>query len=262
MDGIDFIKAINTLPIITTVTGSGTAVGEFDRVSFSLNITGRGNNGSTAKKNMAGPLAQLQELLQLYQKEDINFIENKTVSPFRLERKVHWDKNDNEVFSHYEAIYGLTFVVMGVEHTTRILDDLTEIQGLETNNPQFLMGEDQESTLRMRALNNAVANARQTFELQCHLLGLKAENYEVLSWDSNSNCGGPTGITGSTGSTGITGFGGVSCSNSRPGGPRIIVTPGEAQISASITVSFTRTPKALMDYVARSAKACENSDLF
>jgi len=263
MDGIDFISAINTLPTVASVTGQGAAVGEFDRISFTISITGRGNNGSTAKKNMAGPLAQLQELLQLYQKEDINFVENKTVSPFRLERKVHWDKNDNEVFSHYEAIYGLTFVVMGVEHTTRILDDLTEIRGLATSNPLFLMGDDQEIDLRRQALKNAVANARQTFELQCHLLGLKAENYEVLSWNSNSNCGGPTGITGSTGSTGITGIsGGVSCSNSRPGGPRIIVNPGEAQISASITVSFTKTPEAIMDYVARSAKACEESDLF
>lgn len=259
MDGIDFIGSINTLPIITSVSGSGTAIGEFDRVSFSISLTGRGDTGPEAKRDMAKPLSFLQDLLDSYQKEGINFVKNKTVAPFNLNRETRWDKNDNEIFSHYEAVYGLTFVVIGLDHTTRILDDLTEIVGLQASNPRFLMGNDQRIDLYRQALKNAVADARQSFALECELLGMSVDDYEVLKWRNSNSVSGHMGPQGSTGALGVTG----PCSNrSTPERPRIIVNPGEAQISATINVSFTRTPKALMDYVARSAKACEESDLF
>jgi uncharacterized protein YggE len=229
-------------PVICTVTGNGSVRGEFDRVSFSVSIVGTGSTSTEAKQKVKEPLAAVQTFIKLSQEEHGVKFAKRVVSPFSVCREDRFDdETDEMVFSHYEAKYSLTFVVLGTEHTTVIMDELTDIDGIAVSSPVFQIGSKQREELKAQALELAVKDAKATFEQQCRLLDKNPENYEVYSWSQNHF--GGTGITGSTGSSGVTGSAMNSLKNYAS---RIVVNSGEANVQATISLSYTHNAKSIM----------------
>ena len=173
-------------PVVTTVIGTARVVGEFDRVTFNVNIEGAGETSVEAKKKVKIPLEALNTFLKRAETDGVEFAKDKMTSPFNISRQTVWDDNTNrEVFSHYSAVYSLSFTIMGTDHATEMLDNLTEINGLAVGSPVFSMGSDQRSKLYAEALEQAKDNALATFKYECELLGKNPENFEITSWGFN-----------------------------------------------------------------------------
>ena len=152
---------------------------------------------------------------------------------------MRWDdEREVQEFSHYAATYSLNFIVMGVESVTVMMDKLTEIEGLEVASPTFMMGVDQKRDLAKEALKLAVEDARANFRQQCELLGKNPDDFEVWQWSQNRFHG--SGLGG--GNTGP--VGGIESVKNYAS--RIVVSSGEARVSANISLSFTPTAKAMM----------------
>ena len=229
-------------PVVTTVTGTAQAIGEFDRVTFNVSIEGVGPTSVEAKSKVKVPLDALQNFLKEAEREGAEFAKDKTVSPFNISRKTSWDDGGNEKFSHYSAVYALSFTVMGTERATVMLDKLTEINGLAVSSPAFSMGGDQRSKLYAEALEQAKDNALAAFKHECGLLDKNPDDFEITSWDFG-NGWGPTGPQGAIDANGPTA---VAAMGSPMRAKRIVVNPGEATVSATVHLSYSQTFKAIM----------------
>lgn len=240
MSSIDLEK-LGQRPIITTVAGEGSALGRFDRVQFNVTIRGSGKTSVEAKQGIKEPLANLQSLLKESENEGVEFAKDKTVSPYNISREMRWDdEHDRQVFSHYAATYSLRFIVMGTESVTVMMDKLTEIDGLEVASPTFMMGTDQQRALAKEALKFAVEDAKANFAQQCELIGKNPDDFEVWQWSQNRF--GGTGLQGAAGGTGPVG----ALDSVKNYASRIVVSSGEARVTANISLGFTPTAKSMM----------------
>lgn len=244
-EGLD---ALLKRPNVCTISGSATVPGEFDRVSFTVRIRGNGSTSVEAKEKVKAPLDALEALMALIQSDGRIKFSQRVTSPFSVSREDRWDdERDEYIFSHYAACYSLTFVVNGTEHTTFLMDELTNIEGVEVDSPTFQINSEQRQQLMDEALKLAVEDAKKQFQKQCDLLGKNTEDYEVHGW-SQGGFGG-TGITGCAGDSNASAMNGIQNYSKR-----IIVNSGVAKVTASITLSYTHTLKS----IAASALALMN----
>lgn len=237
-------------PIVTTVSGQGSVVGEYDRIRFNLTITGTADTGAEAKAKLKEPLRKVDELLKKASDDGIELAKSQTVSPYSIRKEHRWSDTENrQEFSHYVANYQLGFVLLSVEAVTALMDSLTEINGLEVASPQFLVSTEQRTKLEAKAQELAVEDARSKFQQQCKLLGKNPESFEVSEWSFENARRGNTGYQASCGA------GMESFKNSAS---RIVVSAGEATITAGATLSFAETPAGLVDGFVKPLLAAVN----
>ena len=118
------------------------------------------------------------------------------------------------------------------------MDELTNIEGAEVDSPTFQINSEQQQQLMDEALKLAVDDAKLKFQKQCELLDKNPDEYEIHSW-SQGGFGG-TGITGSAGDSGPSAMNGLQNYSKR-----IVVNSGEAQVTATITLTYTHTLKSI-----------------
>ncbi len=158
------------------VSVSGSAETKFTSASFTAKVVTRGASGPEAKKQAEPVIEKILSAIKTH-------AERAAVDTTRLKTgfavDIYSNRNTGE-FSGYQATYTATFTCKNVSEATRVHDALTSIDQVQSPSPSFSVDDSVE--VFTRAFADAVGKAKARFEGQCASLGLKMEEFELLSW--------------------------------------------------------------------------------
>lgn len=208
--------------VVTSVNANGSAVADFDMARFSASAVTTGKTGPEAKEKLKEIVLQMKELFDVYAREGIaeNLRANVSVQPM-----YDYMKRGARKLTGYSATYNMVFHTSNLDKVSTIHDSLTNIEGVQANEPTFDVKNKGE--LSKEAFKAAFEKCQDRFRSECLVLGKDPERFEVGTWNvrySEDDRGG--------------GIRTLSVENAMPDNEAIAIHSGKADVSCCLTVSY------------------------
>lgn len=169
----------------TTQNATGSARGQYDKVSFQIRVEGRGNTGPQAKSRAQESVSNLRNTIAELEEGDVKFEKDDNVASFDVQQEQRYDESaGRHVPSGYLATFTMHLVTKQVDRAADVMDALTSGDGLNVSSPNFSVCSEKKRELQRTALNNAWQMAKQRFEEECSVLRLNSDDFEVSDWNT------------------------------------------------------------------------------
>lgn len=210
------------------ITGTGTADAKFTKVTYAVRVAQNGRTGPEAKER-ARPIIE-NVLKVLKEHADQAGIDPESIkSLLSVEEVSSYDHNTREnVFGGYRASYSLTFSGSNVDEASKLHDALTSIDDARASSPAFEIGSNDE--LLLHATTRAFAAANSRFRMECEVLGLDPDDYEIRTWSTGHDHGTRAKSLGLE----------AAVAMDAPMAAPIEIRAGKAVRSVTLTVSYAR----------------------
>lgn len=165
--------------VVTQVSAIGTAVADFDMARFVVTATTKGDTGAEAKAALKQVVSELSKLYESFQSEGA--VENRLANTSVAPRQEYDVQKCEHKLAGYQATYNLVFHVSDLDKVSQIHDALTNIEGVQANEPTFDIKD--KSALSKQAFKNAYEKCKERFESECAVLGKNSGQYTVGRWN-------------------------------------------------------------------------------
>lgn len=170
----------------TTVAAQGTAETKFDRVTFSVSLSEEADTVPEAKAQLGKAIEALNEAVEAVKKnQNLEFVKNSVRTSSNTQENWEWiGKNNNKrELRGYTMSYVLSFDVDDLDVVSRVYDALTSIPRISVRQPAFWLKN--KDRLNKKALKQAQKKVEERFAMECEILGLQPDQFEVASWETN-----------------------------------------------------------------------------
>jgi uncharacterized protein YggE len=168
----------------TTVAAQGTAETKFNQVTFSVHLSEEAQTVPLAKKKLTLAIEGLNESLDAVKKElGLEFVKNSVRTSSSTQE--HWEyvgKNNNREFQGHIISYSLAFSIDDLDKVSKVYDALTSIPKVKVLPPAFSLKN--HDRLNKRALKAAQKKVVERFAMECEILGLNPDEFEIASWEA------------------------------------------------------------------------------
>ena len=167
----------------TTVAAMGEAKCDFNLATFRLSLVATKPSVPEAKQDLKKKADALQLALDDMKKSlDLEFVKNSVISTSNVRELHEWEKN-KDVFKGFQASYSYQFQIDDLDKVSQVYDTLTSLPEISTSSPSY--GLKSKEKLNKKALKDAFEKVTDRFEVECGILGLKPEDFEVLTWEAS-----------------------------------------------------------------------------
>lgn len=222
----------NSEEVVTQVSALGAAVADFDMARFTVTATTNGDTGAEAKAALREVVDQLSALYESFASEGL--VENRRTNVSVSPRRDFDHATRQHTLVGYQATYNLVFHSSNLDKVSLIHDSLTNIEGVQANEPTFDVKN--KSELSKEAFQNAFDKCKERFESECAVLGKSASSYTVGHWNVHYSEDDRHGGGVRTMSMESAGF----AADSDP----IEIHTGKAEVTCNLTVAFVPKKKA------------------
>ena len=170
----------------TTVAAQGTAETKFDRVTFSVSLSEEANTVPDAKAQLGEAIKVLNEAVDGVKTHlNLEFVKNSVRTSSNTQENWEWTgKNNNKrELRGYTMSYVLSFDVDDLDVVSRVYDALTSIPKISVRQPAFWLKN--RDRLNKKALKVAQKKVEERFAMECEILGLQPDQFEIASWETN-----------------------------------------------------------------------------
>lgn len=166
----------------TVQSATGLARAPYDRVSFNVSLEGRANTGPEAKEKARKTIQEnLNPVLQELERRGVNFDKDDKNASYSVVPQTEWDGNRQRP-NGYLASFSLHLETDQVDRASEIQDLLTSVKNVTVSAPSFSLKSEKRRELQKVAIKQAFEVARDRFESECHILGMKPDDFEISSW--------------------------------------------------------------------------------
>lgn len=221
----------------TTVAALGEAKSDFNLATFRLSLTSTKASVPEAKQDLKKKADALQSALDDMKKSlDLEFVKNSVVSSSNVRELREWEKN-KDVFKGFQATYTYQFQIDDLDKVSQVYDTLTSLPEISTSSPFYSLKSKEK--LNKKALKDAFEKVTDRFAVECGILGLKPEDFEIVTWeasysDSHRSNVGRRALRASTS---------LESAVEMDGEPLELVA-GQATVTVNLEVAFARKGKA------------------
>lgn len=170
----------------TTVAAQGTAETAFDRVTFSVSLSEDGDTVPLAKVKLGKAIEALNEAVESVKKNlNLEFVKNSVRTSSNTQENWEWvgRSNNKRELQGYTMNYVLSFDVDDLDVVSRVYDALTSIPKIQVRQPAFWLKN--RDRLNKKALKQAQKKVEERFAMECEILGLQPDQFEIASWETN-----------------------------------------------------------------------------
>lgn len=169
----------------TTQNATGSARGQYDKVTFQVRVEGRGNTGPQAKSRAQESVSNLRNTIAELAESGVKFEPDDNVASFDVQQEQRYDQSaGRNIPAGYLATFTMFLVTKQVDKAADVMDALTSDDGLNVSSPSFSVCSEKKRELQKTALTNAWQMAKQRFEEECSVLRLNASDFEVSTWSA------------------------------------------------------------------------------
>lgn len=263
---------------VTTVAARGEAEAEYNVVGFSVSMSELAGSVPTAKGKLQSHIADLDTALtELMSRLKLEFVKNSLRSSSQVNEKYEYNQDTRQQeFRGFEVTYSVSFEIDEMSRVNEVYDALTSLTKVRVGQPSFRLKDNTRERLNKKALKHAFEKVQARFEMECVVLGLRADDYEVGTWEVDysdtqrtpkvriaqayafgaASAGG--GALESGGSNrGADDFAEGASIESALGsgsGGAINFVAGMAQVTVNLEVSYQSRPTPVADRIARIVK--------
>lgn len=219
--------------IFTTVSAVGRHETAFKSVQFRLTTESVGPDTADARAQADAVIAKVIEAVQKLNADGAGIDLPGLVCTYAQNPHHVYNHNTRQnVPNGYRVIGTIRCSTDRIDAVTAIQDALSKIDGASVQAPQFFI--DDSPQARALAFKDAHARATQDFALQCAVLGVDPNDFEIVSYSPTQD---------------MSHLGGAETASLGPrsaavdGGPAEI-RPGGAEITAFISLTYARKDKA------------------
>ena len=170
---------------VTTVAAQGEAEANFNLVGFSLSLSEVAGSVPLAKAKLKARIEDLDKTLtEIMKNNNLEFVKNSVRSSSHAAEKHEWRENKN-VFLGHEVTYTLYFELDDMKQVNNVYEALTSLDRVRVGTPSFLIKDNLREKLNKKALKDAFSKVQERFDMECKVLGLDSNDYEVASWEVN-----------------------------------------------------------------------------
>lgn len=170
----------------TTVAAQGTAETAFDRVTFSVSLSEDADTVPAAKVKLGKAIEALNEAVESVKKNlNLEFVKNSVRTSSNTQENWEWvgRSNNKRELQGYTMNYVLSFDVDDLDVVSRVYDALTSIPKIQVRQPAFWLKN--RDRLNKKALKQAQKKVEERFAMECEILGLQPDQFEIASWETN-----------------------------------------------------------------------------
>jgi len=169
----------------TTVAAQGTAETKFDLVTFSVHLNEEAQTVPSAKSKLTKAVEALNKSLEDVKKAlNLEFVKNSVRTSSSTNE--HWEyvgKNNKRELQGYTMQYSMFFDINDLDKVNQVYDALTSIPKIQVNAPVFRLKN--KDRLNKRALKSAWFKVEERFAMECEILGLSKDAFEVSNWETS-----------------------------------------------------------------------------
>jgi len=237
----------------TTVAAQGTAETKFNQVTFSVHLSEEAATVPLAKKKLTAAIDGLNESLDSVKKElSLEFVKNSIRTSSNTQE--HWEyvgKNNNREFQGHIINYSMVFSIDDLDMVSKVYDALTSIPKIKVMPPAFSLKN--HDRLNKRALKAAQKKVVERFAMECEILGLNPDEFEIASWEATySDSQRSDRVAKGTRLAAMSARGGgapgasnysadsIESASAAPDEPAIGFTVGLASVTANLEVGYIR----------------------
>lgn len=184
---------MTTREIFTTVSATGHAETKFKRVTFTASVNARAKDTGKAREKAAVVLNAVMDTIKRLDREgakiDMDGLKCTYDSP-----QPYMEYNEartDQVLKGYQVSGTVVCSTEKVDMATIIMDTLSKLDGPTIQRPMFTP--DDNADAREAAFKAAYDRAFQDFNLQCSVLGLDPDDYELVAYSpTQESYGGNT----------------------------------------------------------------------
>jgi len=172
--------------IVATVSSSGSVAADYNLATFHIGLDHLDDTVPEAKLRLKEKVDQLMLALDnIKSKHQVEIIKNSLKTSINVQPHYEYGKNGKNKLIGFMASYEMSFKVSDMDKVSFIYDELTSLPEVTVQNPQYQVKN--ADKLKKKALQRARKNVEERFAEECEILGLKRENYEIISWRVNYN---------------------------------------------------------------------------
>lgn len=254
----------------TTVAARGEAETAHNLVQFNLSLSATASTVPSAKAKLKLKVDGLQAAVEQMQKDlSLKFVKNSVRASSNVQEQYQWnDKTRQQDFTGYLASYSFSFQIDDLEHTSKVYDTLTSQEEVTVSAPSFLLKDATRQKVNAKALKHAKAKVTERFESECEILGLRADDFEIVSWEVTYSDGSRSSRVGHATRASMAGGAralaaaapvAVAYAADDAGSDAIEIVVGQAVVTVNLEVGFARRanshPQTVKAEVVRAASA-------
>lgn len=164
-----------------SISACGRVTAQFSSVTYTAHVMGTGKTGPLAKEQARPVVDRVNRLISEHAKE-AGIDTARLETTMTIDSIVRYDTTNNPLHAGYRASYIIRFEGTNVAAAIKLHEALTSIEGVDARTPVYNVADT--PALMKLAFKEGIRLARARFEEQCRSLGLKASDYEVVSWSS------------------------------------------------------------------------------
>lgn len=172
--------------IVTTVSSSGSVAADYNLATFNIGLDHLDDTVPEAKLRLKDKVDQLMLALDnIKSTHQVELIKNSLKTSINVQPHYEYGKNNKTKLVGFMASYVMSFKISDMDKVSIVYDQLTSLPEVTVQNPQYQVKH--ADKLKKKALEKAWNSVEERFTEECEVLGLKRENYEVISWRVNYN---------------------------------------------------------------------------
>lgn len=230
----------NVLQIVA-VDAHGNAAADHDRVLFTVVAT-------VTKLKLPDVKAEALDANNRFKQtlKDIQALPNVEVDldtlvmSTQIVKNQVYDRKKNEyVEKGYKAVFTAAFESKSPTEASAVYDLVTDLDGFEVQAPVFKLKH--QEGLKRQALEDAHKRLMERFEVECRVMGVDRNNYEVSTWNVNYGNGGHGHLRAMSAKvSNYSAQAAVGSAGIDDDGEEIQIQAGKAIVTVYLNVSFAR----------------------
>lgn len=176
------------MTVLLDVNGSSLTQTPYDFATFQVRIRGQENTGPAAKEKTRVISQAVFAALDSLRKKGVPFRDKELRTTFSVNQVTAYNNQTHRnEFQGYQAVNTIVVTTDAIDRVGEIHDVLTSIVGAEVESPSLQLNPEHEQKLRDEGFAAAVDNAKSKFAMQCEVLGVKAEDYNLVRWSDGGD---------------------------------------------------------------------------